>query len=99
MQESPALQVRLLTSKKGSRKMVHRRSTKAEPSQSLPPLKRTVLDSELCILLARNMGNYGMNKVSPHDVLQRLRKRDSSDVRFLAANGRRSGNFLAERDP
>lgn len=55
-------------------------------------------DGELCVLFARNVGNYGMNKVPPDEILARLRERDSEHVRFLVAHWRRSGNFVVWRN-
>lgn len=59
--------------------------------------ERDSIYTELCGLFARNMGNYGMNRLTPAGVLKCLRARDSDQLRFLGCHWRPSGNFLVER--
>src|SRR2546423_15707077 len=52
---------------------------------------------ERCGLFPRNMGNYGMNRLNPTNVLECLRARNSDQLRFLGCLRRPSGNFLVGR--
>lgn len=54
--------------------------------------------NDLRLLFARNVGNYGANRIAPADILQQLRQANSPAVEFIAAHHRASGNFLARVD-